>query len=131
MASNESTTQQPNQLAQPQRCRSCAWCEEHKGFSFKANYYGSKSYTSEEACYALHEVINSAISSPTGIIDENFWDDALSKGLPEYALLSSAVSWRRGHEENMQKQRQQLFLQQISRDRPREAPSSLHFPSVC
>eukprot|EP00984_Skeletonema_dohrnii_P020798 scaffold10223_cov96-Skeletonema_dohrnii-CCMP3373.AAC.6 len=109
MASNEESTQQPNQLAQPQRCRGCAWCEEHKGFSF--HYYGS-TYTSEEACYALHKVLNSAVSSPNGVIEREIWHDAVRKGLPEHILLSSAISCRRRHEENMQKQRHQLFLRQ-------------------
>ena len=59
-----------------------------------------------------------SVSSPNGVVNEKVWDDALSKGLPKYVLLSSAISWRRSHEENMQKQRQQLFLQQHQQGSP-------------
>ena len=75
-------------------------------------------YTSKEACFALKKFIKALITSLDGLVDSDVWDSVLDRGLPSWLLISEAISYRRGHEEKMQMQRRELFLQQQQQSSP-------------
>ena len=116
MASSTASTKEER----PQSCSGCSWCKWYEENNEEARFTTwSGTYTSKEACFELNKFLKAVGSSPNGLVERKLWDIAeIRLGLPEWYLISEAISCRRRHEEKIQMQRRTLFLQQQQQSSP-------------